>query len=107
MIKSTLRAFERAPASVPAAVMLTVCDVLKGAQACSVLEKLYSVNADNAQVQARYLDVLCDVDFGKARELQGKLSHQLAQAEDEDLVQRLLDEGMPQRRKDKKSNNID
>jgi hypothetical protein len=58
------------------------------------LKQLYEVNSQDLNVQARYLDVLVDVDFTAARELQSKLRGQAVE-EDEDLILRLLDEGMP------------
>lgn len=58
------------------------------------MKQLYEVNSQDLNVQARYLDVLVDVDFTAARELQSKLRGQAVE-EDEDLILRLLDEGMP------------
>lgn len=70
LTRTILQVFDAAPQSVPPAVVLSICEDLQKEQACLVLKKLYAVNSDNANVLARYLDVLADVDFSKAKELQ-------------------------------------
>lgn len=95
LTRTILQVFDAAPQSVPAAVVLFVCEDLPNEQACAVLKKLYAVNSDNANVLARYLDVLADVDFSKAKELQQSQIIMQSAPQDEDLIQKLLDEGMP------------
>lgn len=69
LARSVLQAFERAPGKVPPSVVLGVCDSMDKVQACQVLKRLFEVNLEDANVQAKYLDVLVDVDFVAAREL--------------------------------------
>lgn len=75
------------------------------------MEKLYAVNKNDLSVQAKYLELLSDNDFSKARELAKELQQKqmpnFGAVEDEDIVQKLLDEGMPQKRKEKKSKDMD
>jgi hypothetical protein len=50
--------------------------------------------------------VLVDVDFSKAKEVLQHIT-QPSIPEDDEIIQKLLDEGMPQRRKEKKARNMD
>ena len=54
----------------PASVILSLSEDLPKEQACAVLQKLYAVNSENTSVLANLLDVLADVDFNKAKDLQ-------------------------------------
>ena len=51
-----------------------------------MLAKLYAANPDDLNVQAKYLDVLSDVDFNLAKELRNKLMPNFASGEDDDLI---------------------
>ena len=71
-----------------------------------VLAKAYQHHKDDLMVQARYLTVLADVDFEQAEKLYQSLPQpdfdEEGQNENE-LIQQLIEEGMPERKKDKKT----
>ena len=50
LIKAILKAFESRPASVPAAVVLAICDELSRDEACSIFAKLFQAYPENAAV---------------------------------------------------------
>ena len=70
LTKSILQVFDAQPQIVAPAVILSITEDLPKENACAVLQKLYSVNRENASVLASLLDVLADVDLNKAKELQ-------------------------------------
>lgn len=74
LTRTILSHFDQNAARVPASVILLITDDLPRDKACSVLARLFKANPDNEYVQARYLDVLVDVDFLKAKEVSASLS---------------------------------
>lgn len=74
LTRTIISHFDQNAARVPASVMLLITDDLPRDKACSVLARLFKANPQNEYVQARYLDVLVDVDFLKAKEVSASLS---------------------------------
>ena len=74
-----------------------------------VLAMAYKHHKNDMMVQARYLTVLADVDFEQAEELYQSLPQpelvEEGQNENE-LIQQLIEEGMPERKKDKKTKDV-
>ena len=75
-----------------------------------MLKRAFSTNKDT-MLQARYLSMLADVDFEAATQMQMSLAQpDLAEGRDEneqDLLQKLIEEAMPVRKKVKKTNDVD
>ena len=92
-------------------LLLALADILAASQpkeSLLILQGLFKSHSSDRLVQGRLLQTLVDSgNLSEALKLQQKLPKYQAPAEDEeDYVQRLIDDGMPEKRKEKKSKDV-
>ena len=98
---------EKCSKTVSAEVLLAYVDMIKtwkmNTRLPSVVESLLVHLPKDKQIQALYLEVFSDVDLNKATRLQQSLIQPAEDQNQEEYIQRLLDEGMPEKRKVKRT----
>lgn len=91
-------------------LLIAVSDILAGSkQALTILQGLYAVHSWDSVVQGKYLQCLVDSgNLAEAIKLQNKLPKAQAPGteDDEDYIKRLIEDGMPEKRKEKKSKDV-
>ena len=93
-------------------ILLTIADFSPLQSALEILKSLYEHHASDKLVQGRYLSLLVDSgNLAEASKLQQRLPQPKTMiatedANEDEYIQSLIDDGMPERRKEKKTKNI-